>query len=289
MAIAGALIGGAIGAFGTKPKVPTFKEIMPDDVQKDTVRGNIANFADIAQLATSVDLFNQDQLESLIDRVLPGARQQIQENISSQLRGEIPDDVRSAITRGNSERFAGVFSGSDFVRSNEAKQLGLTSLGVINQGLASAQQWLSQAAAPRFDVTNMFFTPQQRYGYAVGERDARFQRDMIAAQVKAAPEPKTAALGTEIDRFFNTAAGVGMMAAGNAMGGGGAKPPSGGAGGLASANQSMGVANPYNMGGYNFGSTPDFTGMGLSGGQGVGIMQSSMGNFHGNWNQKYGF
>lgn len=281
MAISGALIGKAIGAFGEKVKVPSFKEILPDEVQADTVQGNIKSLADIARLAAGVDTFNQSQLESLIDRVLPGARQQIQENVASQLRGEIPDDVRRAIAQGNSERFAGVFSGSNFARSNEAKQLGLTSLGIINQGLASAESWLSQASAPRFDVTSMFFTPQQRYGYAVNERDARYQRDLMAAQVKAAPDPATAALGTEIDRFFNTAAGAGMMAAGGGFGGGAGAGS--GAGGLASANQSMGVANPYNLGGYNFG------GMGLAGGQGVGIGQSSMGNFYGNWNKQYGF
>jgi hypothetical protein len=284
MAISGALIGKAIGAYGQKVKVPSFKEIMPDDVQKDTVRGNIANFADIAQLATSVDLFNQDQLESLIDRVLPGARQQIQENISSQLRGEIPDDVRSAITRGNSERFAGVFSGSDFVRSNEAKQLGLTSLGVINQGLASAQSWLSQAAAPKFDVTSMFFTPQQRYGYAVNERDARYSRDLLAAQVKAMPDPATAAIGKEVDRFFNTVASVGT-----GMIGGSLAKDTGTFGGdttaqFASNNQGFGVANPYSMGGYNIGggsmSQQSLGGAG-QGGSGWGGMFGKTGMFGG--------
>lgn len=281
MAIAGALIGKAIGAFGQKPRVPAFKEILPDEIQEDTTLGNIKSLADIARLAAGVDQFNQDQLEALQERVLPGAAQQIQKNIQSQLRGEIPDDVRRAIAQGNSERFAGVFAGSNFARSNEAKQLGLTSLGIINQGLASAESWLAQATTPRFDVTSMFFTPQQRYGYAVNERDARYQRDLMAAQVKAAPDPATAALGTEIDRFFNTAAGAGMMAAGGGFGGGAGAGS--GAGGLAAANQSMGVSNPYNLGGYNFG------GMGLAGGQGVGIGQSSMGNFYGNWNKQYGF
>jgi len=268
MAIAGSLIGKAIGAFGKKPKVPTLAAISPDATQKATVGGNIANFADIARLATEVNTFSQEQLESLIDRVLPTARQQIEKNISSQLRGEIPDDVRRAIAQGNSERFVGAFSGSDFVRSNEAKQLGLTSLGIINQGLSSAESWLSKATAPQFDVTSMFFTPQQRLSFEVQQQGAKFQRDLMAAQVKAAPDPATAALGTEIDRFFNTAAGAGLMAAGGGFGGGGAAAGAGGGG---------------------FGGTGSFSNMGLAGGQGVGVGQSSLGNFWGNWNQKYGF
>lgn len=274
MAIAGALIGKAIGAFGSKPKIPAFKEIMPDDVQKDTVRGNIANFADIAQLASSVDLFNQQQLESLIDRVLPGARQQIQENISSQLKGQIPDDVRSAITRGNSERFAGVFSGSDFVRSNEAKQLGLTSLGMINQGLASAQSWLSQAAAPRFDVTNMFFTPQQRYGYAVNERDARYSRDLLAAQVKAMPDPATAAIGKEVDRFFNTVASIGTGMLGGQLAGD-TGTFGGGGGGNAGGN------GMYMGGGGGFGGTGSFSNAGSMSQQSMGGAGQGGGGFLG--------
>ena len=44
--------------------------------------------------------------------------------------------------------------------------------------------------------------------------------DLLANQIAAAPDPATAALGKEIDRFFNTAASYGMSMAGSGGGGG---------------------------------------------------------------------
>lgn len=272
MSIAGALIGGAIGAFGKKPVVPDLKPISPDATQKATVAGNAANFADIAKLATSVNSFNQDQLNALIDRVLPGAREQIQSTLSSQLRGEIPKDVQNAIYRGVAERTAGgnAFGGGGFTRNVTARDLGLTSLDITNRALSSAESWLSKATAPTFDVTSMFFTPQQRLAFETQQQGVQYQRDLMAAGVKAAPDPATAALGQEIDRFFNTAASVGMMAAGGAMGGGGL----GAGGGIPAANQSRMLAESGRIGSAN--------------GQGLpGLGQSNL-NGQAMWDRQYG-
>ena len=59
----------------------------------------------------------------------------------------------------------------------------------------------------------MFFSSQQRLQFAQQERDKRYSNSLLRAQVKAAPDPGKAALGKEIDRFFNTVAsiGVGML------------------------------------------------------------------------------
>lgn len=199
----GALAGLALGAYGRKPKVPTLKPIDVNATQKAAVAGNAANFADIAQLATQVNTFNQDQLDALIDRTLgTGVRQQIQANLSSQLRGEIPDDVRSQIYRGVAERTAGgnAFGGGGFTRNVTARDLGLTSLDITNRALSSAESWLSKAAAPQFDVTSMFFTPQQRLAFEEEQQSRQFQRDSIEAGVKAAPDPWRAALAQGIDQ-----------------------------------------------------------------------------------------
>lgn len=257
MAIAGALIGGAIGAFGKKPTVPELKPISPDATQKATVAGNAASFADIAALATRVNTFNQDQLNALIDRALPGARQQIQETLASQLRGEIPKDVQSAIFRGVAERSAAgnAFGGGGFTRNITARDLGLTSLDITNKALASAESWLQRATAPQFDVTSMFFTPQQRLAQENLQQERQYQHDLLKAGIDAAPDPATAALGKEIDRFFNTAASYGMMAAGSASGGGGGMGGlAGGAGGGGGGGLGESVGNPYSLGGYSFGN-----------------------------------
>lgn len=165
--------------YGSKPVIPEIETLA--ESQGKAVKANVTNFQDIAELAVATDIFNQQQLEKLMDMRLPGARQIINENIMSRLRGEIPDDVRSAISRGNSERFAGVFSGSDFARSLEAKQLGLTSLDLMD----SAQRWIDYAKAPVFDVTTMFVTPAMQQQQAMQQ----FERNLIEAKVDAAPDP----------------------------------------------------------------------------------------------------
>jgi len=227
----GGLAGWALGAYGKKPKVPNLKEISPDATQKATVAGNTTNFADIAKLATQVNTFNQDQLDALIDRVLPGARTQIQETLGSQLRGEIPKDVQNAIYRSTAERgVSGGFGGSGFGRNVTARDLGLTSLEITNKALTSAESWLAKASAPQFDVTSMFFTPQQRLAFEQQQQSVQFQRDVMQAGVDAAPDPAMAAIAQGIDsdiaRVQNAALSIGgMYAGGGGLGGGSSTTP----------------------------------------------------------------
>lgn len=258
MAIAGALIGGAIGAFGKKPVVPDYPVVDPNAIQSQTVSGNQANFGDIAKLAAGVNTFNQDQLNALIDKTLgPGVRDQIQSNLSSQLKGEIPQDVQNAIFRGVAQRTAAnnAFGGGGFTQNVTARDLGLTSLQITNQALSSAESWLQQAKAPMFDATSMFFTPQQRLAQANLTAANQYQNALLKAGVAAAPDPATAALGREVDRFFNTAASYGMAAAGSASAGGGGGGLGGLSGGMGGGGGGLGgsVNNPYSLGGYGFG------------------------------------
>ena len=219
------MIGLGLGAYGSKPEVPNLTPVDPNAVQQQTVAGNQQNFGDIAKLATSVNTFNQDQLNALMDRVLPGARQQIQETLSSQLRGEIPKDVQSAIFRGVAERTAAgnAFGGGGFTGNVTARDLGLTSLQITNQALSSAESWLKTATAPTFDVTSMFFSPQQRLAQANLQQQLQYQNDLLKAGVAAAPDPGMAALAQGIDsdlaRVENAALSYAGMGAGGGSGG----------------------------------------------------------------------
>lgn len=223
MAIAGALIGKAIGAFGKKPKIPALPEINPTTVQTQTVEGNLSALPKLQELGAAVNQFNQQQLSKALEFALPGGLSAAQNIIGAQLRGEIPADVAAQVAnKAASAGFAGGFGpGSGIGRSLTARDFGLTSMQIQQQGLGNFQALAGFASAPQFDITSMFFTPQQRLQFAFQDRAARFDRNLLAAQVKAAPDPARAALGKEIDRFFNTAASFGMMAAGGAMGGGG--------------------------------------------------------------------
>ncbi len=270
--------------FGKKPTVPKLPTLT--EAQKTAVAGNNANFQDIAKLATSTNQFNQDQLNALIDRTLgPGAREQIQQNLQSQLRGEIPLDVRNAIYRGNAERSAGgnAFGGSEsgYRKNLDARDLGLTSLQITNNALSSAEQWLQGAKAPTFDVTSMFITPAQQNAANTDQ----FNRDLLAAKISAAPDPgargvfdsNMALMGMVLSAYGGGSGGyqgtyrpeqTGLTpqqapASGNMYINQGFGAQSGGvaagfnspySGGLAGASQSAGVANPYSLGGYGFGA-----------------------------------
>src|SRR6185369_13399552 len=111
-------------------------------------------------------------------------------------------------------------------RNLVARDLGIGVEQQRQRGITNLMSLYSAGPKP-FDPSSMFFTPQQRLNFAFEDRTQRYQRDLLASQIEAAPDPATAALGKEVDRFFNTVASIGVAAAGGGFGGGGM----GGAGG----------------------------------------------------------
>lgn len=225
MAVAGALIGSAIGAFGRKPEIPQLPGINPSQVQAETISANRDALPSLEALGKQVNEFNLQQqlgmLSKALEFVAPGQLAKAQGIVSSQLGGEIPDDVAAQVQRRSAAQalLGGYGGGSGLGRNLTARDLGLTSMGIQQQGLANFGSLAALAPQQQlFDVTSMFFTPQQRLQAAFSEREAQFQRNLLAEQVAAAPDPATAALGREIDRFFNTAASIGVGALGG-MGG----------------------------------------------------------------------
>lgn len=100
-----------------------------------------------------------------------GLEQQSSNNIGSLLRGEIPADVLRQLTQQSAERGVAMGSpGSDNANSELLRSLGLTSLGLQQQG----QQNLSAAdarnpGAPIFDPTSQLLTPYQAGQLGLGQ------------------------------------------------------------------------------------------------------------------------
>jgi hypothetical protein len=249
VAVAGALIGGAIGAFGTKPKVPRLPEISPDLIQTQTETGNLGALPGAEKLGAGVDQYNLDQLAKALSFLSPGSLEKVRSTISDQLSGTLsPEDTSALIRNATAAGFSKGIGGTGIGRNLVLRDLGLSVENQKQRGLTNLMG-LYQAGPKPFDVTSMFFTPQQRLNFAFQDRSMRFERDLLAAQVKAAPDPATAALGREIDRFFNTVASFGMMAAGGGMGGAGgaAAAGAGASGGGASGFQ---LQNVHSEAGY---------------------------------------
>jgi hypothetical protein len=210
------LLGGLLSK-GSKPKIPELKPIDFAKEQQQAIQQNIAAIEPATELAKKTTAAEQSQLEAQLRRAIPGYDQlvaQAGKNISASLRGELPADVQQQIQRSTAGRaLAGGFGGgTGFGRALTARDLGLTSLQLQNQGLAQAQNFIQQQRAfgmtQPFSVSSMFITPAQRVGAMQQQQQAMYNRDLQAAQVAAMPDPTMAAIGSAISSAGGFAGGA---------------------------------------------------------------------------------
>lgn len=215
-------MGRALNAFGDKPVIPDLPTIDPDLIQRQTTVGNLAALPQLQELGAALNRFNAQQTRAALEMQLPGFTQQAIDITGSQLRGEIPEDVRRLnqnLSAAEANRL-GVAGGGFQVGLNTARNF-VTSLGLQQQGLANFGALAQRLVPPQFNVASMFFTPPQRLDWAMQDRRERFQRDLLSAQVAAAPDPADVALGEAFDNFFEFWKNVGGAALGGVGGMGG--------------------------------------------------------------------
>jgi hypothetical protein len=215
---AGSLLGGLFG--GRKPKVPELKPINFEQEQTNTIRQNIAALEPATKLAEKTTSAEQSLLETQLRRAIPGYDQIVQQagqNIGAALRGELSPEVSAQVQRSTAGRAlsGGFGAGSGFGRSLTARDLGLTSMQIQNQGLAQAQNFIQQqrtfGMAQPFSVSSMFITPAQRIGAIQQQQSAQYGRDLTAAQVAAAPSPMQQAAQSAFTNVGNIAGGALMQ------------------------------------------------------------------------------
>ena len=215
---ASSLLGGLLGK-GSKPKIPELKPIDFAGEQQKAIQQNIASLEPATELARKTTAAEQTQLEEQLRRAIPGYDQIVQQaskNIGSALKGELSPEIQAQIQRSTAGRaLAGGYGGTAAGRALTARDLGLTSMQLQNQGLAQAQNFIQQQRAfgmvQPFSVSSMFITPAQRIG-AIQEQQARqYGRDVTAAQVAAAPSPFQQSVGTALSNVGNIAGGALMQ------------------------------------------------------------------------------
>ena len=220
---ASSLIGGLLSK-GSKPKVPAFKPINFEAEQKQAIQQNIAALQPATELAQKTTAAEQSQLESQLRRAIPGYDQLVSQagaNIGAALRGEISPEVSAQVQRSTAGRAlsGGFGAGSGFGRSLTARDLGITSMQLQNQGLAQAQNFIQQqrtfGMAQPFSISSMFITPSQRINALSQQNQQQYNRDLQAAQVAAMPDPTMAAIGGALSSAGGFAGGAytqrGMM------------------------------------------------------------------------------
>jgi len=217
--------------FGSRPSVPEWTDYSLSEAQQQSIDYNLAALPGSERLALSTTSFNQQQITDLLNKMLPGWSgnvAQAQKNMASELRGEIPVDVQQAIQSSTAaQALAGGYGDSGMAAHLTAKDLGLTSLNLTQAGETSLENWsglIDQMYAPAtYNVASSFISPQQQFQDTMMNKQAHFQRDWMAAQAAAMPDPITSGLVNLGTSFLKgtTSALSSYYSAGSGSGGGG--------------------------------------------------------------------
>jgi len=172
--------------FGSKPDIPQPPTAW--EIGADFAKANLQNLPEFQKLAGAANAFDTEQINKMLATVYPElgkTSEQIGKNTLAMTRGEIPEDVAAAVTRSSAARaLGGGYAGSKAHGNLVARDLGLTSLQLTQQGLDSASRWLA--------ASRQFRTPQ---GMNVGsmfvqsQLPMKWQRDVLQAKIEAAPDP----------------------------------------------------------------------------------------------------
>lgn len=240
------LVGGLMGAYGSKVNVPALTPVSADQQQQAAIAGNLTVLPQAEKLATSVNQFSLDQIKTLMNQLAPGYTDTLAlgtRNATALMRGELPQDVlRSVADKSNAAATFGGYGGSGLAHNLSLRDLGISELQAQQMGLRQFQTLLadSESLMPHlYDFSTAFMTTGQRVALAVQQQSAQYTRDLQKAQADAAPDPSlvatihaAGALGDDVASL--AAGGIGGMVGGLGGGSGvqaGANPQVAGLGG----------------------------------------------------------
>lgn len=217
------------GLLEEQPKVPQFIPINTTKEQGKAVAGNVENFSAISNLAGQANMFNQEQLNKMLEMAVPGYQSMVSGiggRIKEMLSGELPKEISDNIGRNAAYKsLTGGFGGSGMSRNLVARDLGFSTLDLIGKGIDAGSRWIATArqstVAPQFDVSSMFITPAQRIAVTEFNRTGQFQRDWMDNQLDAEYSTGTI-VGRGLADFGQGITGLATSMAGSAAGAGGA-------------------------------------------------------------------
>ena len=233
MAFAGAGAGAAGAIFSTIGNLIKRKVNPPNAPVIDTAKeaekaiaANQSNLAGASQLAAGTNRANQESLLESLRSAIPGFDKLVSStsgNIQSQLEGKLPKDVIEMINRQSAAaNVASGTQGSGFGSNLTARDLGLNSLQMVQQGIQNSNQWLANArqnlTAPQFDVSNMFISPAQQVAVTAQNNKNQWDVQWLQTQLKAAQSNRNI-IGGGLEQFGQSLGGMGSI---GGTGGGGA-------------------------------------------------------------------
>ena len=188
--------------FGKKPEVAPFVPTDLQEEQKRAIGGNISVTDEIGQLADQIAKESGEATRIGMEAVLPGSLENIDkatEQIKSFLGGTVPDDVADEIIRRTAELSTqrGITPRSRIGANFSTRELGLTSLGLVQQGIGMAQTWMAQAQGgfQQLNFGSMFVDPMNQASFTASQRETERSIKQAEFNIRAAPDPGIAGLG----------------------------------------------------------------------------------------------
>lgn len=213
------IIAAAAGAAGKKPQVPNAPSVNIDKETSSAYADIAKNLPQLQDIAAQINKASTDQLLAQWNALLPGfsgMQAQATKNTQSLLRGQLPADVVQNIREASAAAaLRSGTSGSTFGYTYTPRSIGLTSLGLQQQGQQQFQSMAAQFKAPLFDYTNLFVNPMQRMAAQQWNESNRYQQQWAKNQIKAMPSP----LGNAFMSFANNLDSMAWQAGGTFLGG----------------------------------------------------------------------
>lgn len=222
----------------TSYEIPSLPTVDPSQVQLDTQKGNAASFDAAKGLATDFNAFMRQQQQQALEQGIPGYQNiasQFSTNLQSGLKGELSASDLAATQRSSASRALGLgVAGSQFGSALTARDIGLRQYQVQQNAQAQAPGFLQTmaglTAAPKYDFSNVFLSPQQRIQTAFENNANQWTVQNLKNQMAVQPEPWMKALAGLGDYSANRDMGFLTSAAGSAASGAGSAAGSGGGG-----------------------------------------------------------
>jgi hypothetical protein len=210
--------------FQKTPNAPAAPNVNVQGDQAAAIKANTANLPASENLSSDVNSFNYSQLHDYLTQAIPGYSSIVNQEgnlVSQELSGQLPSGVVSQIqSSANAAATAGGYGQSGMSGNLTARDLGLNSLQMTQQGLSSAESWMkntSSMAIPALsNVSNMFLSPEQVISNDWANQTAQYNQSWLSNQLSAYKSNQfTQALGN----LGNDAESAALMAAGGGMGG----------------------------------------------------------------------
>lgn len=219
----GSILGSIIRG-DTRPKVPPLKTIDAGQEQVKAINNNLNALPEAEQLVSQTNAFTQQQIEQMLERAVPNYQElssTVSKNTLSLAKGEVPQGVQDTLQLSDAARaLSGGFGGTGMFGNLVARDLGLTSLSLMDRGTDTASRWLqtmnSLYSPGMINVASMFLTPQQQIAHDVSERDKQWDVAWLKAQRDAMPNQYQSAFAG----LFDSIEQLGRSALGAMAGGG---------------------------------------------------------------------